>query len=592
MILSAIGTFEDAMGNPVVPYFLPYTGDGIAPEGWGAVDLYFVQVFSSGGVPQFTREAVPYIPADLSAQVASAYVNEISNPQFAVVNFPTGAPYTYNFTGGNTTVSVAPNWDLVVNSIGVAAVVLEQLTPAGTINEPTNPGTILKLTSTGVTSIVLRQRIYGSPNLWGNGFLSVNFIAATYNGATPQIQMTYSQSNGTVTGVNLVTATLTADGNYKLFPGSVNIPESNSTDTDPNAYIDIDFILPPNIAQGIGISSIMASFTDINEVIIDYDQASLNRQIDHLYHYAYPIVPVGTIIDYFGFVIPLHYLFCDYSLYNRIAYNQLFNTITHVETVTLTSGMNTFTVAAGAIYSVGYGVEGVGIIAGTTITSITMNTITISSNASATGTVPVRFFAAASIIEETVTWGSSTTFTVANGAAYDVGQAISGAQIPTGTTISIIATNLITISAPSSPAYIMSNTSLVNFYDAGNGDGSTTFNIPDARRKNTVGAGGVIVSSPAAAVSGGYGIGNQLGNVGGQELHTQLTAEVGSHTHTATSGISLAAGTESAGGGSSIYTNVSSNLNPTIAANQAATAVTPFNVIQPGLVTNKCIRYQ
>ena len=55
------------------------------------------------------------------------------------------------------------------------------------------------------------------------------------------------------------------------------------------------------------------------------------------------------------------------------------------ETVTLTSGINTFTVADGSIYRVGYQVIGTGIPNGSNITSIVTNTITISNNASASG---------------------------------------------------------------------------------------------------------------------------------------------------------------------------------------------------------------
>ena len=54
MILSAIGTFQDALDNPVVPYFLPFDENG-DPE------YYRVIVESSANVPQFVRDPVPYI---------------------------------------------------------------------------------------------------------------------------------------------------------------------------------------------------------------------------------------------------------------------------------------------------------------------------------------------------------------------------------------------------------------------------------------------------------------------------------------------------------------------------------------------------
>jgi microcystin-dependent protein len=56
----------------------------------------------------------------------------------------------------------------------------------------------------------------------------------------------------------------------------------------------------------------------------------------------------------------------------------------------------------------------------------------------------------------------------------------------------------------------------------GTGDGSTTFNLPDLRRRVPMGAGGTSVSGPA----------NTLGATGGAETHTLSTAEMPAHTHT------------------------------------------------------------
>lgn len=55
----------------------------------------------------------------------------------------------------------------------------------------------------------------------------------------------------------------------------------------------------------------------------------------------------------------------------------------------------------------------------------------------------------------------------------------------------------------------------------GVGDGSTTFGLPDARRRVTIGAGGTAVSGPA----------NTVGSVGGAETHTLSVAEIPPHNH-------------------------------------------------------------
>lgn len=55
----------------------------------------------------------------------------------------------------------------------------------------------------------------------------------------------------------------------------------------------------------------------------------------------------------------------------------------------------------------------------------------------------------------------------------------------------------------------------------GAGDGSTTFNLPDMRRRVPVGAGG----------TGSGTLGNAVGNTGGEEDHTLVEAEMPAHTH-------------------------------------------------------------
>ena len=509
---------------------------------------------------------------------ATQTTNQITNPQFSQIYFVSGA------TSTASSIPVAPGWTLVLAGIS-GTTTLTQIPIQGNQNIVTNAPYALGISTSGWTGVQLIQTFNQNGSLWANESVALTFVARSATALiTPTIVANLVPSVGTP--VQLFSQALTS--NYALEQNSVPIVMSTNTNTPPNASTQLIF----NWAGGIAIDITSIQLVGQSESAnVDYAQETIERQIDQLYHLAYPVLPVGTIIDLFSFAAPSHYLLCNYVAYSRATYFQLFNAITNSETVTLTSSSATFTVPTGhgALYSVGYGLEGVGIIVGTTVTGISTDTITMSSAAIASGTVPVRFFAAASIIQETVTWTGASAFGVANGALYHVGQAISGIQIPTGTTISTIVSNAITISAPSSPAY-STQMSIVNFYDAGNGDGSTTFNVPDARRKNTVGSGGVVVSLPASAISGGLGVGNQFGNVGGQETHLQTNNEVGPHIHTIVPGfVGQTAGATGAVSGSQLMNENGQNTSGVV---YTAGSQTAFNVIQPGLVTNKYIRFE
>lgn len=118
-------------------------------------------------------------------------------------------------------------------------------------------------------------------------------------------------------------------------------------------------------------------------------------------------VPVGTIIDFAGINIPAGYLACNNQTVDRTTYADLFDAITRVENVTLTTGVNTFTLGVTFGLYVGMAIESAGIPGGTTITNVSGTTVTMSNNATVSGAEDVRFFS----------WGNgngTTTFNVPN----------------------------------------------------------------------------------------------------------------------------------------------------------------------------------
>lgn len=113
----------------------------------------------------------------------------------------------------------------------------------------------------------------------------------------------------------------------------------------------------------------------------------------------------------------------------------------------------------------------------------------------------------------------------------------------------------------------------------GNGDGSTTFNVPDLRRRTTIGRGG----------TGTGVIGNAVGDTGGEEAHVQTLAELASHGHATnatvvedfapTTGFEILAVTPSGS-----ITWAPATVDPEGSSS-------PMNVMQPSAVMLKCIKY-
>ena len=216
------------------------------------------------------------------------------------------------------------------------------------------------------------------------------------------------------------------------------------------------------------------------------------------------------------------------------------------------------------------------------------------------------------------------------------GMAIEGTNVPGGTTIlTVTGPTTITMSAPASA----SGTNIMTFFAYPNGDGSTTFNLPDRRGRVVVGrdnmggsAAGVLnalyttrrptalAQDLSAPTNSGGSITLSQANLptgltfpvtigGGQGNHTH-TAQAASHTHGVTSGQVAASGSAGAlaGGGivvaapaANVVIAASGTLGATVFANTLpamnGTAASGgssqrLSIVQPSQTSNLCIRVQ
>jgi microcystin-dependent protein len=141
------------------------------------------------------------------------------------------------------------------------------------------------------------------------------------------------------------------------------------------------------------------------------------------------------------------------------------------------------------------------------------------------------------------------------------GALVEGANITPGSTIVSVAINSITLSlnATGNAAGVS-----VRIFPWGAGDGSTTFNLPDARDRTSVGRGnmgGTSAGRITAAGAGNPGIEtNRIGTSGGVDRHTLTAAQLAAHTHAASTTV------DSGGAHTHDYVgpeNAGTNVHPT-----------------------------
>lgn len=376
-----------------VPWTQPirFLGNGTLP-----IDIFFLPdtvyrlEFRQGPTQQYPLiyEVNNYVPGSGGSTpvdtVAFASSNQVTNPQFALMSLQN--PVT--IAGTNPAViQLAPGWFLAL--AGTGTVTITQVPLNNSNINPSNAPYALRLTMNGWTdgSVILRQRFEQNGMLWADKIVSTT-VTARLEGSPQSIQANLIDSNNSVIG-NVLPLT-PINESWNEYTGHAQLPATTNPNVPPAAYIDYELLLPSNI--DIYLTSFQLVVQDL-PIEPSFEQDSINRQIDHTYNRAYPIVPVGGIIDFGGFIIPEHYYLCDGTLKDRVRDYLLFNALTFVDVPTLTTGTNTFLSNNFAQFHVNMDIESVGFPASTFITGISGTTITTSANATVTGATSVRYFA-------------------------------------------------------------------------------------------------------------------------------------------------------------------------------------------------------
>lgn len=215
---------------------------------------------------------------DIPVTDSFSTTNQITNPQFSLVSFE--SPFTLSATNPDP-IEVAPGWFLELG--GTGTVTLNQVPLNNTNENPSNAPYALQITLVGwnVDEVFLRQRFQQNGMLWANKVVS-SAITARVQGPFQTISANLVDSQGTP--LAQVLAPTTVINSFEEYTGHDNLPESTNTDVPPSAYIDYKLSLPIN--SDIYVSSIQLIVQDDdNESEPSFEQDSIDRQIDHTFHY-------------------------------------------------------------------------------------------------------------------------------------------------------------------------------------------------------------------------------------------------------------------------------------------------------------------
>lgn len=259
----------DIFWDPNTVYRLEFRQNlGLAPPSQSDPLIYRVEDYDpgeSGGSP--------------SDQTGLFSDNQVTNPQFSQILF--NSPYTLSSAVGPISIPVAPGWFLDLEGIG--NVTLSRVALNSTIPNPTNAPYALRINLSGswTGNPILRQRFSENGILWSNKWVSCS-ITARLETALPQpISARLVDSQGAPL-VQVLQAPL--NSSFNEYKGHGLVPASTNTDIPPDAWIDFQILLPS--AVDIYITSIQLVESD-TELEYAYEQDTIDRQIDHTFHYYY-----------------------------------------------------------------------------------------------------------------------------------------------------------------------------------------------------------------------------------------------------------------------------------------------------------------
>lgn len=275
---------------------------------WSPTSVYRLEYRKNNGTQppsqndQLVYEVPNYIPGQEEATPTDitdgSTNNQITNSQFSEVFFEN----TYTLTATNPDpIEIAPGWFLEL--AGNGTVELQRISLNNATSNPTNAPYALRINLTGswTGNPVLRQRLQQNGMLWANKYVSTS-ITARMDGTLQSLTSRLDSSAGAPLAVLMNTGTLT--NSFVQYQGFSQLPATTNADLPPNAYIDYKILLPANV--DLYITSIQVTSAAVAGNFA-YEQDTIDRQIDHTFHYYKPQLEYKPVSSYLtGWNFPLN----------------------------------------------------------------------------------------------------------------------------------------------------------------------------------------------------------------------------------------------------------------------------------------------
>lgn len=204
--------------------------------------------------------------------------NQITNSQFSQISFVSPLSIT---TAG--TYDIAPGWSLVLVGSGTASI--SQVILLGNADAVNKPPYALRFNLSGWTSAKLYQRFNGTGGIWTSTSTQRSAVAVSLTAQAEltahEMIMTYVPSTGTPQEIARDTINTSV---YQVLQGAVILNASDDTSASNVAYIDLVITLPPTGIVNISNAQIVGQVGDSIPLSIPYEQETIERQKDYLYH--------------------------------------------------------------------------------------------------------------------------------------------------------------------------------------------------------------------------------------------------------------------------------------------------------------------